>query len=139
MVGFPVSFLISVSWLEQQSDTLVHLFGGVAATGTVIASFILAILQDKDLDEWHKSASRFANQWGWLAGGGLVAILLGVPPFQSMIIGAAQALSGAGDTIEVTILMAFMLGFMAVIFSQMVCTLVISKVWRSWMTKTDAE
>jgi hypothetical protein len=135
MVLFPISFVIAMPWLREQSETMVHLFGGIAATGTVVASFVLAVLKDQDLDEWHRGAARFSNQWGWLAGGGLVAILQGLPPFQNLIKYLTTRLVESTDTTEQTILFAFMLGFMAVIVAQMICTLALSKGWRSWMTR----
>lgn len=135
MVLFPVSFLVAVPWLRGQSDTMAHLFGGIAATGTVAASFVLAVLKDQDLDEWHRGAARFSNQWGWLAGGGLVAILQGIPLFQNLVVDVARGLVAHSDTPEPLILFAFMLGFMAVIVAQMICTLALSKGWRSWMSR----
>ena len=135
MVLFPISFLVAIPWLKEQPDTLVHLFSGIAATGTVVAGFVLAIFKDQELDEWHRGAARFSNQWGWLAGAGLIAILQGVPAFREVMSTITSSLAnGAGSPSE-QVAFAFMLGFMAVVLAQMVCILALHKGWRVWMSR----
>ena len=51
-IGLPVSFLAGIPWLKQQPDSVVYLLAGVAATGTVVSSFMLAIKEDQICDEW---------------------------------------------------------------------------------------
>ena len=135
MVLFPVSFIVAVPWLREQSVPSVQIFAGIAATGTVVASFVLAVLKDQDLDEWHREAARFSNQWGWLAGSGLIAILQGIPAFQTLIIDIASGLVAQTESSDTQVLFAFALGFMAVILAQMICILALSKGWRSWMSR----
>ena len=135
MVLFPISFLIAIPWLKEQPDTVVHLFSGIAATGTVVSGFVLAIFKDKELDEWHRGAARFANQWGWLAGGGLIAILQGVPAFRAVIVDITSSLANGSGSPSMQVTFAFMLGFMAVILAQMICILALHKGWRVWMSR----
>lgn len=135
MVLCPIAFIVSLPWLKDQPVGVVQLFGGLAATGTVVASFVLAVLKDKDLDEWQRGAARFSNQWGWLAGGGVVAILQVLPAFQSLVISLTKNMVAQGSSIDTSVIFAFMLGFMAVILAQMLCIVVLSKSWRSWMSR----
>jgi hypothetical protein len=135
MVLCPLCFIAAIPWLKSQSEATVHLLGGLAASGTVVASFVLAVLKDQELDEWHRSAARFSNQWGWLAGGGVIAVLQGVPAFQALVIELSAVGSEAAGKQP---LFAFMLGFMSVILAQMACTIALSKGWRSWMSRDAA-
>ena len=136
-IGLPVSFLIGIPWLKQQPDSVVYLLAGLAATGTVVSSFMLAIQEDQKCDEWHRSAARFSSQWGWLAGAGGVAILLSIPAFQSAIVALAGSLANVVAPDEKVALMAFTVGFMSVVFAQMVCTLLLSAGWRYWMSRSE--
>ena len=43
MIGLPVMFIAAIPWLKQQPESVVYLCAGIAATGTVVASFVLAI------------------------------------------------------------------------------------------------
>ena len=138
MVLFPISFLIAIPWLKEQPDTVVYLFSGIAATGTVVSGFVLAIFKDQELDEWHRGAARFSNQWGWLAGGGLVAILQGIPPFRSVVVHISSSLAGSADSSSAQVAFAFMLGFMAVILAQVICILALHKGWRFWMSRESS-
>ena len=135
MVLFPISFLVAIPWLKEQPDTIVHLFSGIAATGTVVSAFVLAIFKDKELDEWHRGAARFSNQWGWLAGGGLIAILQAAPAFRTVIVYITSSLTNSAGSPGAQVVFAFMLGFMAVILAQMVCILALHKGWRVWMSR----
>ncbi|MEM1144086.1 MAG: hypothetical protein AAGI88_16020 [Pseudomonadota bacterium] len=135
MLVFPVSFLISLPWLKEQPQAVVHLFGGIAATGTVVSSFILAVLKDQNLDEWHRGAARFSNQWGWLAGGGLVAILQGIPAFRHLVSSTTSSIAENAGASDQQILFAFLLGFMVVILAQMLCIVLLNHGWRVWMSR----
>ena len=135
MLLFPISFLAASPWLKGQSEATVYLVAGIASTGTVIASFVLAVLKDQDLDEWHRGAARFSNQWGWLAGSGLVAILQGIPAFRRLVIDATTSLVEHAGSSDQHIIFAFLLGFMAVVLAQMLCILALSRGWRFWMSR----
>ena len=39
MIGLPVMFIAAIPWLKQQPESVVYLCAGIAATGTVVASF----------------------------------------------------------------------------------------------------
>lgn len=136
-VTAPVAFLASIPWLQEQADGLVYLFAGLAAMLTVVSSFAIAVMEEQGMDEWHRAASRFAGQWGWLAGGGTVALLLALPPVHRIVIAASSALSGAVDPDPTLVLMAFTLGFMAVVFAQMLCTVVLSVAWRTRKSRAE--
>jgi len=133
----PAVFLATIPWLKNQPDVVVYLFAGIAATITVLCSLALAVIEDRRMDEWHRTAARFASQWGWLTGGALVAILLALPPVHDAIIGASGALAGVVDPDRTLVLMAFMLGFIAVILIQSLCTMVLSFLWRSRKSRAE--
>jgi len=133
----PIIFLAAIPWLKEQPDGIVQLFAGIAATITVLCSFALAIIDDRRMDEWHRAASRFSTQWGWLAGGGTVALLLSLPPVQAIITKSSGVLAGVDNPDTKLVLMAFMLGFMAVVITQMLCTLALSAFWRSRMSRSE--
>lgn len=136
--GAPAVFLISLPWLKEQPDAVVYLFAGLAATVTVLASFALAIIKDRALDEWHRSATRFSSQWGWLTGGGVVALLLALPPFHDLIISLAARARAGGAPEEKIVLLAFTGGFMTLVLVQTLCTIALSIVWRAWMSRSNA-
>ena len=132
---FPLCFLVAIPWLREQPQSVVYLFGGVAATGTVVSSFVLAVFKDQELDEWHRGAARFSRQWGWLAGGSIIAILQGVPAFRTVIMNITSSLTNSAGSPSAQVAFAFMLGFMAVILAQMICILALHKGWRFWMSR----
>ena len=135
MLFFPISFLVAVPWLKEQPEGTLYLVAGIAATGTVIASYILAVLKDNDLDEWQRGAARFSNQWGWLAGSGLVAILQSIPAFRQLVVDAACSLAAGTGSSDQQIVFAFFLGFLAVVLAQMLCILALNRGWRFWMSR----
>lgn len=134
----PISFIAAIPWLRQQPDVLVYIFAGIAATLTVAASFALAVLKDRELDEWHRSAARFSSQWGWLTGAGLVALLLALPPVHDLIVGLAASSAQVPEPDRQLVLLTFMFGFMAVVGAQMACTLLLSLIWRFWMSRSSS-
>ena len=135
--GLPILFVAGIPWLKQQSETVVYLCAGIAATGTVLASFLLAIQRDQSFDEWHRSSARFSSHWGWLAGAGLIAILLSFPPLQDAIVAVSGNLGNVAAPDRTLVLMAFTIGFMSVVFAQMICALLISAGWRFWMSRSE--
>lgn len=135
----PLSFVAALPWLKQQPDELVFLFAGIASTLTVVASFLLAILQDRTLDEWNRSNARFSSQWGWTAGASLVALLLALPPFRDLIVSLAASWAQAPDPDQKLVLLTFTFGFMAVVVAQLVCTAVLSVGWAFWKSRSARE
>lgn len=136
-IGLPILFVVGIPWLKQQPDSVVYLCAGVAAVGTVVASLLLAMQKDRKLDEWHRSAARFSSQWGWLAGAGVIAILLSFPPVQNVIVAVSGSLGDVTAPDRTLVLMAFTVGFMSVVFAQMICTLLISAGWRFRMSRPE--
>ena len=135
----PFSFVAALPWLKQQPDELVFLFAGIASTLTVVASFLLAILQDRTLDEWNRSNARFSSQWGWTAGASLVALLLALPPFRDLIVSLAARWAQEPDPDQKLVLLTFTFGFMAVVVAQLVCTAVLSVGWAFWKSRSARE
>tara|TARA_R100000049_G_C1951998_1_gene100573 strand:+ start:581 stop:1069 length:489 start_codon:yes stop_codon:yes gene_type:complete len=130
-IAAPILFVASLPWLQNLPDALIFLFTGIAATTTVVGSFVVAVFQDRKLDEWHRAAARFASQWGWLAGSGVVALLLALPPFHQLIMSVSGAAAGVATPDRTLVLLAFTFGFMTVVVAQMLCTVVLSFVWRA--------
>ena len=93
------------------------------------------MLKDKDLDEWQRGAARFSNQWGWLAGSSLVAILQSFPAFRHLVIDAASGMAAGAGSSDQQIVFAFALGFVAVVLAQMLCILLLNQGWRFWMSR----
>lgn len=132
----PVTFLLAIPWLKvQDSDALIYLFAGLAATTTVVASFVLAIMEDRKMDEWHRSAARFSNQWGWLAGGGLIALLMALPPVQNLILWFAQQVTKTDEIKREGAILIFASGFMAVMLAQVICVTLLTVIWRARMSR----
>lgn len=136
-LAFPIAFVLSIPWLKQQSDLVVYICTGIAAAGTILASMLLAIRKDQNMDEWHRSAARFSSQWGWLAGAGVVPMLLVFPPLQNLIISISGMLGDVSAPDKQLVLMAFLLGFMCLVLAQMLCTVLLSAGWRFWMSRSD--
>jgi hypothetical protein len=102
-----VAVFVGIPWLKQQPDAVVFLLSGLAAALTIVASFALALLHDRHIDEWQRSNAGFSSQWGWTAGASLIALLLALPPFR----------------------------FGAVVVAQGLCTALISMGWAWWMSR----
>jgi hypothetical protein len=134
----PIATFAAIPWLRQQPDELVFLLGGIAATLTVVASFSLAVLRDRQIDEWQRSSARFSSQWGWTTGACLVALLLAFPPFRDLIVSGASIWAGPNADPELVIL-TFTFGFMAVVLTQVICTALLSLGWHFWMSRSARE
>lgn len=139
MVGLPISFFLSLPWLKQQSDSVVFLWVGFATVGTVLAGLLLGLIQDRKVDEWQRTAARFAGQWGWLAGTGLVAVLIAIPALQNVVVAAAADLGNSTNTDDRSLLMAFALGSALMVFVQTLCVFLIHFVWQYWMKRPTNE
>jgi hypothetical protein len=135
MVVPPISFFAAIPWLKDQPDGVVFLFTGIAAVLVITASFALGILHHRKQDEWRRSATLFSVHWGFSAGACLVALLLVLPPFRDLIVSLAASLADAPISDDLVIL-AFTAGFMAVVFAQMVCIVLLSVGWTIWMSRS---
>ncbi|MBA4000081.1 MAG: hypothetical protein C0461_05745 [Brevundimonas sp.] len=139
MVVPPIAIAVAIPWLRQQSDGLVFLLTGIAATLTVLSSIALAVLNDRQIDEWQRSNARFSSQWGWTVGAGLVALLLVVPPVRDLIVAGAAVWGGVPNPDARLVVTTFTFGFMAVVIAQAVCTFLLSLGWHFWMSRTARE
>lgn len=135
----PISFFASMPWLRQQPDALVFLLAGIMSTLVIAASFWLAILQDRQMDEWNRSNARFSSQWGWTAGASLVALLLALPPFRDLIVSQVATWADAPNPDQKLVLITFTAGFMTVVFAQVVCTALMSMGWTFWKSRPARE
>jgi hypothetical protein len=132
-------FLASIPWLKQQPDGLVFLLSGIAAALTVLASFALAILHDRKIDEWERSNARFSSQWGWTAGASLVALLLALPPFRDSIVSLVANIADVADPNHKLVVLAFTFGFGAVVLTQGMCTALLAMGWAFWKSRSPRD
>jgi hypothetical protein len=139
MVVPPVSIVASLPWLRQQADETVFLFTGIASALTVIASLLLAMLQDRHIDEWQRANVRFSSQWGWTAGASLVALLLALPPFRDWIVSVVASVAQAPNADQKLVVLTFTFGFMTVIVAQIVCIAALSLAWTFWKSRAARE
>jgi len=135
MVAPPLAFFVSIPWLRHQPDGLVFLLTGIAATLTVLASIALAVINDRHIDEWQRSNARFSSQWGWTVGAGLVALLLALPPVHDLIVFGAEIWGGVPNPDSRLVITTFTFGFMAVVITQALCTMLLSLGWHMWMSR----
>ena len=84
-----------------------------------------------------RAAARFANQWGWIAGSGVIALLLALPPIHRLIMSVSGAVAGVPDPDRTLVLIAFTFGFMAVVLMQALCIVVLSVVWRARKSRAE--
>lgn len=135
-----IGFLAAIPWLKEQADSVVFLAAGIVTVLAVVAGFAHSILSDRSLDEWHRSGSRFANQWGWLAGLCIVALLMALPPVHDLIFAAvswvAANLAHAPAPDREVVLLTFTFGFIIVSIVQTISTVLLAIGWFSWMSRS---
>lgn len=135
LVITPILFLAAIPWLKDQPDWMALTFGGLAALIEISGAMILAARKDRQSDEWHRGASRFGSQWGWLVGAGLVPLLLVLPPVQQAILAFAKQTDGGVVITEKAALLTFLLGFVTVVLLQTLFTAIFTLAWRFWMSR----
>jgi len=135
MVIPPISILAALSWMKHLPEELVFLVCGIASVVVVAASFTLAILHDRGIDEWNRSNARFSSQWGWTGGASLVALCLALPPFRDLIVSSVANWVHVPNPDQTLVLVTFTFGFMAVVLAQMVCTAGLSLAWGFWKSR----
>jgi hypothetical protein len=135
MIVPPIAVFAGIPWLKQQPDAVVFLLSGLAAALTIVASFVLALLHDRRIDEWQRSNAGFSSQWGWTAGASLVALLLALPPFRDFIVSSTANLADAPNPDQKLVVLAFTFGFGAVVLAQGMCTALLSIGWAVWMSR----
>lgn len=139
MIVPPIGVFAAVPWLKNQPDEIGLVLSGLAATLAVAASLMLAVLNDRRLDEWNRSRARFASQWGWTAGACLVALLLSVPQVREFVVFGAGRWAEAPSPDQKLVLITFIFGFMAVVVAQIACTALLSAGWALWMSRGPGE
>ena len=135
MIVPPIAVFAAIPWLKQQPDALVFLVSGLAAVVTIIASFVLALLHNRHIDEWERSNAGFSSQWGWTAGASLVALLLALPPFRDWIVALVATLADVPNPDQKLVVLAFTFGFGAVVAAQCVLTALLSIGWAAWKSR----
>ncbi|MEM9838147.1 MAG: hypothetical protein AAF830_03230 [Pseudomonadota bacterium] len=131
----PLVFIGNLWWLKDQPDPVVYALTGLAAAVVLIATLLAAVQGDRQSGEWERAGDRFAHQWGALAGGSFVALLLAVPAVQDAILSLATLVS-AGEIDRATAMILFTAGLGSVIITQMIFTVIIGAVWRRKMGQT---
>lgn len=134
-----IAFAASFSWLKQQSDEMVFLVSGVTATVVIVASFLLAILHEQQLDEVNRTNLRFSAHWGWGTGTSLVALLLVMPPFGNLILSTVAHFTGEAHPDREVVIFSFVAGFIAIVIAQTVCMAVASIGWTLWKSRPARE
>lgn len=135
MIVPPIAFVVSIPWLKQQSDSVVFLTA-IAATLTIVASLALSVAHDRHVDEWQRSAARFASQWGLAAGSALVGLALALPLIHDWIVSGAEIWGGVPDPDRRLVLTTFSFGFMATVLAQGVCTALLGFGWTFWKSRS---
>jgi hypothetical protein len=135
MIVPPIAVFVAIPWLKQQPNNVVFLLSGLAAALTIVASFVLALLHDRKIDEWQRSNAGFSSQWGWTAGASLVALFLALPPFRDWIVSLAANVADVPNPDQKLVVLAFTFGFGAVVVAQGLCTALISVGWALWMSR----
>jgi len=138
-----VGFLAAIPWLKQQPSTVVFLAAGLVTVVAVVAGMAHSILSDRAQDEWHRSGSRFASQWGWLTGLCVVALLLALPPVHDLLFAivswAAVTLAHAPAPDREVVLLTFTFAFVIVSIIQTISTMLLAIGWFSWMSRSARE
>lgn len=129
----PVAFLLAIPWLKQQPAAMVFLVTGIVSGLTILASNALSVLHDRGMDEWQRTNARFSSQWGWTAGASLVAFSLALPPVHDLIMSLADNFAPNPD--REMVLIVFTAGFMAVVMTQVLCTVAFSIGWTMWKSR----
>ncbi|WP_339870482.1 hypothetical protein [uncultured Brevundimonas sp.] len=135
----PIAIVAAIPWLRQQPEGLGVLLTGIAATLTVVSSIALAVLKDRQIDEWQRSNARFSSQWGWMVGAGMVALLLAVPAVRDLIVSSASVWGGVPNPDARLVVTTFTFGFMAVVVTQAICTMLLSLGWHVLMSRGSRE
>lgn len=134
-----VGFFASLPWLKQQTEETVFLIAGVFAALVIGASFVLDVLHERGMDEWHRANQRFSMKWGWGVGSALIALLLALPIFHDVIVRWSAAWGDVADPDRRLVLMTYMAGFMSVVIAQTVAMAVISIAWTFWKSRPARE
>lgn len=134
-----LSVVASIPWLKEQPDELVFLLSGIAATVTILASLLLAILHDRSMGEWERSNSRFSTHWGDAAGTSVVALLLSVPVFREWVVATVAAFAGTPDIDQKPVILAFVGGFMALVLTRIIFVAAFSIGWTFWKSRPARE
>lgn len=134
----PVSFIIALPWIKTMPNSAASMLAGIASIGTVVSAMLLAILKDGDMDEWNRAAARFASNWGWPAGGAIIVGLISLPPVREGIVALNRVISPGDAPDDTNIMLGFVMGFMALMLAQVICTLAFNAFWRARMSRPEA-
>ena len=106
---------------DPQRITIMSLAGAVS----VVWAMVFATLAFRQLDEYQRTASKFAWYWG-----GLVGLVVSVPIYIFILLGGLHWLDPARFHLGADLAMAFRLGYAVAIFPMLLGFLVALGVWR---------
>jgi hypothetical protein len=135
----PIVIFANLGWLDRQPDQVVFLLTGSASALVIVAGNLLAILQERKMDEVNRTNMRFSVHWGWALGTSLVALLLAFPPFHDVIMSLAANWADAPNPDRTLVLLTFMLGFMSLVIAQTIFTALLSIGWTLWKSRPARE
>jgi hypothetical protein len=128
LAGAAIATAAAFPWLLQQPREMFAPFIAGVAILIVGLSIAFSVLADRRTDEWHRSATRFASQWGYQAG-----LLLALPLiiWLNTWIGSLPP-----DRYPALVKIGVGIGFLAVIISQVVCVALLHLGWMLWMSRS---
>lgn len=129
-----VALFFALPWLEALPEPIALTLTIGAGLAVLVWALYISALFNRRQDEVERASSRDAWQHGTTAGSIAIALLLMVPPVGDGIIAAANATATAlkGNT-EKAPLLAFVGGFMALTFAQVIGAFVAASLW--WRAK----
>jgi uncharacterized membrane protein len=124
-----------MGWLKTLPDALVLTITGGASIFVMAWAVIFSNMFQRRQDEVERSSGQYAMTHGFTIGTILIAVLLMIPAFGDWVIETSKGLALAlkGDT-EKAPMLAFVGGFMALTFAQIIGAAVMSIVW--WKRKS---
>jgi hypothetical protein len=125
----------SVGWLKALPDALALMLTGGVGIFVMAWAVIFSNMFQRRQDEVERASGRYAMQHGFTIGSIVIAVLLLIPPFGDWVIESsnAVALSLKGNA-EKAPLIAFVGGFMALTFAQIISAAVVGIIW--WRQKS---
>lgn len=135
MIAPPIVIVALLSWLKQMPETFVFAITGVAGAMTVLASYALSVIHDKNIDEWDRTNARFSSQWGWTAGASLVALLLNLSAFRDWVVAVITKFTKIAVPEPTVIITTFTFGFVTLVIAQLLCTAILSMAWAFWKSR----
>jgi hypothetical protein len=113
-----VGWVMSLIWVIQQPSSVRSaqlLFFVIAVYAVAVTAQVRA---ENRMDEVELAAARFGARWGLIAGVAFMAVLIILPPFQSLLTESADALRGFNGYPRPVEARMFMLGVVSTFVAQ---------------------